>query len=218
MSCKKPNCDCIEQYELKHGEPPKYGYPCLHPDLSEIEEMKALKKPSATTSTAKEEGAPAEPEEVKEDDFDLFVEQTFRHDSNSSSPHSYQRGARTGKMFYKPQLDATRKRIAELSDKIEDAETLKELAQGWERQYHQAEGQIESLQKQLADEKSFHANWRAIADDMTAQRNELENEMEAYRSFLSKLYEGKTDILTFSFADELADLFSKYPPSDKQKL
>jgi hypothetical protein len=50
MSCKKPDCDCIEQYELKHGEPPKYGYPCLHPDQQEIEEMKALKKPTISPS------------------------------------------------------------------------------------------------------------------------------------------------------------------------
>ena len=40
MSCKKPDCDCIEQYEKAHGEPPKYGYPCLHPDEDLAKEMK----------------------------------------------------------------------------------------------------------------------------------------------------------------------------------
>ncbi len=48
MSCTSPNCDCYDQYEKQHGQPPKYGYPCLHHDISELANFKepteAIKK------------------------------------------------------------------------------------------------------------------------------------------------------------------------------
>lgn len=57
--CTKPNCDCIDRYEQEHGEPPKYGYPCLHPDKRMIEEMKARherppQQPTPPTQTVEE--------------------------------------------------------------------------------------------------------------------------------------------------------------------
>lgn len=130
--------------------------------------------PSAPTSTAREEGAPAEPEEageVSEEKLtgevrgDLIHELGYIPTANAFKiAKAVDREIKNATATLRADLSAARKRIAELSGKItdlttevvhanEDAETLKELAQGWEAQYHQAEGQIEYLQKQLSDKQ-----------------------------------------------------------------
>src|ERR1700734_562863 len=145
--------------------------------------------PSAPTSTAKEEGAPAEPEEAGD-----VAEEKLTGEVRGDLIHE---------LGYIPTANAFK--IAEAVDReIENATTT-------------LRADLSAARSRITDLEEWLMKSQDNLAGANAQRNELQKEMEAYRSFLSKLYEGKTDILTFSFADELADIFSQYPTSDKQK-
>lgn len=160
--CTKPNCDCIERYEEKHGEPPKYGYPCLHPRKGVADEANATKlhahhplsnvrQPAPpedntlticreiqagdsagpdnivldTWSGKRGEAADNTPVAIPEGDFDLFVEQSFQ-DGYKGKPNldSFEKGVKTAKMWYKPQLSAANAKIEDLKDKVRKLQSV----------------------------------------------------------------------------------------------
>jgi hypothetical protein len=140
--CTKPNCDCIEQYEEKHGEPPKYGYPCLHPDPRFKEQLEAKKMQPKSTPTPGEQEVPTEVLEW------LRLESlgyTHRNASNSTgmSAHDFRVGAIA--MYHKLQ-SALSHQLSLKESCLQTIEDQRKKREKLEAQLSEANAKIKNLE------------------------------------------------------------------------
>ena len=111
-----------------------------------------------------------------------------------------------------PQEDESweRRKIDRLCDVIGISEDqIRELEDEVKAQKAKQRELVAELQKQLAEEKSFHANWRAIADQYEADKKELEAKVQLRNDQMvtsSNRIEGLIDQLAMvrQFRDNIA--------------
>lgn len=142
------------------GESPSF-------DESNLRACLAAEKKLVAYWKGKAEGleTPAIPteSEVEQNGFALFVKQTFAIDKASKDFLSYKRGARTGEMFYLPQLESANERIASLTKELEE---LKISPLESIRNKLQVSGELFIANASIAEQSKEIASLTAERDEM----------------------------------------------------